>query len=146
MKKKLFIIIFIMAAFLPSFGEDFSTMTKLWCTMNYKHWAIGYAQSVGFRDVNFYLYLDDKAGKLYDEQKREIENAEISEREIKYAENYHTEKKTYRDSYIIDRYTGKAKVTGTIRHDSGKWANFTYENRDFEGFGQCAKYSEVRKF
>lgn len=125
---------------------DFEHMKKLWCTVDYKHWAVSYANMINFDEVNFYLYLDEPHNKIYNQNKEEIlEGVIFNDKEIKFVNKYHENKRTYIENYTLDRYTGKAKGEGTIRHDN-KWANLTYENRDFRAKGQCAVIEEGRKF
>lgn len=126
---------------------DFKNMTKLWCTVDYKHWAISYANSINYDEVDFYLYLDEPNHKVYNQNKEEVaEVVSYDDKEIKFINKYHVNKRTYVENYTLDRYTGRAKGKGTIRHDLGKLASITYENRDFNAKGQCAVVDEVRKF
>lgn len=126
---------------------DFSKMTRLWCTVDYKHWAISYTDMIDYDEVDFYLYLDESHKKIYNENKEEVaEILSFEDKEIKFVNKYHQNKRTYVENYTLDRYTGRAKGEGTIRHDYGAWASLTYENRDFNAKGQCATMSEERKF
>ncbi len=126
---------------------DFKNMTKLWCTVDYKHWAISYSNSIAYDEVDFYLYLDEPHKKIYNEQKEEMaEVVSYDDKEIKFVNKYHANKRTYIENYTLDRYTGRAKGKGTIRHDYGNWASLTYENRDFNAKGQCAVVDEIKKF
>ena len=126
---------------------DFSKMTRLWCTVDYKHWAISYTDMIDYDEVDFYLYLDEPHKKIYNENKEEVaEILSFEDKEIKFVNKYHQNKRTYVENYTLDRYTGRAKGEGTIRHDYGAWASLTYENRDFNAKGQCATMSEERKF
>lgn len=126
---------------------DFSTMTRLWCTVDYKHWAVSYANQIGYSEVDFYLYLDEPHKKVYNENKEEMaEIISFEDKEIKFVNKYHSNKRTYTENYTLDRYTGRAKGKGTIRHDYGGWASLTYENRDFNAKGQCAVVDDLKKF
>ena len=126
---------------------DFLMMTRLWCTVDYKHWAISYTDMIDYDEVDFYLYLDEPHKKIYNENKEEVaEILSFEDKEIKFVNKYHQNKRTYVENYTLDRYTGRAKGEGTIRHDYGAWASLTYENRDFNAKGQCATMSEERKF
>ena len=126
---------------------DFSKMTRLWCTVDYKHWEISYTDMIDYDEVDFYLYLDEPHKKIYNENKEEVaEILSFEDKEIKFVNKYHQNKRTYVENYTLDIYTGRAKGEGTIRHDYGAWASLTYENRDFNAKGQCATMSEERKF
>ncbi|MDO5437854.1 MAG: hypothetical protein Q4F80_06625 [bacterium] len=126
---------------------DFDTMTRLWCTVDYKHWAKNYASMISYDEVDFYLYLDEPHKKVYNEHKKEVyEVVSFDDKEIKFVNNFHQDKKTFIENYTIDRYTGRAKGKGTIRHDYGAWASLTYENRDFSSKGFCAPVDEIKKF
>ena len=126
---------------------DFSKMTRLWCTVDYKHWAISYTDMIDYDEVDFYLYLDEPHKKIYNENKEEVaEILSFEDKEIKFVNKYHQNKRTYVENYTLDRYTGRAKGEGTITHAYGAWASLTYENRDFNAKGQWATMSEERKF
>lgn len=126
---------------------DFSTMTRLWCTVDYKHWAKNYANIIDYTEVDFYLYLDEAHKKVYNEHKEEMaEVLAFEDKEIKFVNKYHANKRTYTENYTLDRYTGRAKGKGTIRHDYGGWASLTYENRDFNANGQCGVIDNSKKF
>ncbi len=127
--------------------SDFDKMKKLWCTVDYKHWAISYANSINYDEVDFYLYLDEPHKKIYNENKEEMaEIVSYDDKEIKFVNKYHANKRTYTENYTLNRYTGRAKGEGTIRHDYGAWASLTYENRDFSAKGQCAVIDNLQKF
>ena len=126
---------------------DFNNMKKLWCTVDYKHWAISYTDVINYDEVDFYIYLDEPHKKIYNENKEEMaEVVSYDDKEIKFVNKYHANRRTYTENYTLDRYTGRAKGEGTIRHDYGKWASLTYENRDFYAKGQCAVVGEMKKF
>lgn len=149
--KNIFILLAILLSTLQVFANDgdlnFSKMKKLWCTVDYKHWAVNYSDNIGFTEREFYLYLDEKNKKVYNQNKEEMTRTiDFNEKDIKFENNFHADKRTYNVNYVLDRYTGRAKGKGTVRHDYKGWASITYENRDFEAKGQCALYSEERKF
>lgn len=125
----------------------FARMTKLWCTVDYKHWAPNYADKVSFTEKNFYLYLDLLNKKVYDEQKQPVTKVvSFADKEIKFENVTHNDKRTYSVSYTLDRYTGRAKGKGTVRHDYGGWASMTYDNRNFVAKGYCGKVDDLRNF
>ena len=102
---------------------------------------------INYDEVDFYIYLDEPHKKIYNENKEEMaEVVSYDDKEIKFVNKYHTNRRTYTENYTLDRYTGRAKGEGTIRHDYGKWASLTYENRDFYAKGQCAVVGEMKKF
>lgn len=127
--------------------DDFAGMTKLWCTVDYKLWPTSYSNQVGYSEVDFYLYLDEPNKKIYDQYRHEMAQIlDFNDKEIKFVNKYHQDKRTITENYTLNRYTGRAKGEGTIRHDYGGWASITYENKNFNAKGQCASVSEEKKF
>ena len=78
MFRKFYCIALLFAVSMPVFAVvatnvdncvDFNNMKKLWCTVDYKHWAISYTDVINYDEVDFYLYLDEPHKKIYNENK-----------------------------------------------------------------------------
>ena len=98
-------------------------------------------------NISRVYFLDTKNKKVYTESEEPVDSIiQFDDNYIIFTVSDTSNKRTITKRVKLNRYAGTVTVEGTIRHQYGAIANFTYDNQNFNGRGICNILSQGKKF
>lgn len=128
-------------------AADFSKLTPIKCV--YTLYVCPVNSKLGFtiEDITRVYYIDTENKRVYTEYEEPINNVlQFDDNYIVFTTYSTEDKRTTTKQMKLNRYTGTVTVEGTVRHQYGAIANFTYDNQNFNGRGTCTVLSQGKKF
>lgn len=126
---------------------DFSKLTSVECIYDLYMQPVNSRTGWPIYDISGTYFLDIKNKKVYTNEEKPVDSvSQFDDNYIVFTVSYTDDKRLHTKTYKLNRYTGTVTVDGTIRHQYGAIANFTYANINFSGRGTCKPLGQGKKF